>query len=87
MLMLLTGVKTSCTLGQLVVSVDTGRPFHGAVYARGYPNKCRASGKGNTTTVLTVESQQCGVKITEDEVCILIDIRIYVEYYHYYVYV
>ena len=67
----MTGVVTTCTKGNLSVEITTEKGFNGAVYARGYPNKCRAAGEDNIITILNMSSQQCGIKIIEDKVRLL----------------
>ncbi|XP_066938465.1 uncharacterized protein [Macrobrachium rosenbergii] len=61
------GVSSRCSRGSLTVEVGTAEAFFGSVYARGYPGRCRVTGEGETTTILEVPTQKCGVKIIEDE--------------------
>ncbi|XP_068200445.1 uncharacterized protein [Palaemon carinicauda] len=61
------GVSSRCSRGSLTVEVATAEAFFGSVYARGYPGRCRVTGEGETTTILEVPTQKCGVKVIEDE--------------------
>ena len=61
-------MNVACTKSTLMVVAAMADPFHGLVYARGFPQTCRSDSEGQRRVKLKVNVEDCGVKVVEDEV-------------------
>ena len=66
--MLSTAVNAACSRKALLAVVALRDPFHGVLYARGYPLECSSFGDGSREIKLTFLVDQCGTKVVEKPV-------------------
>ncbi|XP_069692530.1 cuticlin-4 [Periplaneta americana] len=68
---MVTGVNVTCSSGTLTVQTQLERPFHGLLYARGFPLECKAQGTGDSLVTLHLPATQCGVRVVSGEAGLL----------------